>query len=217
MPAASVQVERSQMHKTARLVMGALVAMLLLALAAGPASARTRVEVSTTATLINGRLTFSAEPSEGFPTIICDLTLHSTLLRLINKIRLEHAGDITAVLTANCRNSVGGRTTVRPLVPMSVQYERINGSLPANITGGLLWVRSRFLIESEFIGLRALCLYEGLVGAESVENPVRRFTLLRRLVILLIDLRGSVSCPSLGSLQGTMTVTPSVTIRLLER
>jgi hypothetical protein len=86
------------MTRISKLILTVLAAVIALSLAAGSASSRTRVEVSTTASLVSGRLTFT---EEGRDRVISDITLHVTLLRLINKVLLEHVGDVTAVLTAN--------------------------------------------------------------------------------------------------------------------
>jgi hypothetical protein len=192
--------------------MTSLLATLLLSLGVSAAGARTRVEVSTTALLLSGRLTFN--PARLFaPDVISDVTLHVTLLRLINKVRLEHVGDITAVLTANCRSAFGATCT--PLVPMRISYGFIQGTLP-RITGILLFVSVLFLIETA--GQR--CLYEGLVGVLSPENPARNFTPLPEadLVALKPELPLTTEdCPERGELIGTFVANPLVTIRLLER
>jgi len=202
--------------KIAKLVGVVVAALLALSLAAATSSARVRVEVSTTATLISGRLTFAELPDSGFiPNIICEVTLHATLNRLIAKVRLTQAGGITAILTANCRNSFGGGATATPLAGMLVFYDSIRGTLPT-ITGGLLWTTSRFLVETSVLGSEIRCLYAGLVGAESTANPVTSQTILPNEIPLFEEHRGTRRCPERGQLRGTLRVSPEVTIRLLE-
>jgi hypothetical protein len=205
------------MRKMTTVIASALVTVLLLTLATTVASAIARLEVDTTAMLITGRLTFDEEPAGELPQIICDVTLHSTLRRLINKVRLESAGAITAVLTANCRNSIGAVARATPLTGMTIHYDSIRGTLPT-ITGGLVWVQARFLMETTFLGLAIACLYDGLVGSSSAENPVRRLTVLRTSIPLSQELpESALACPENGTLQGPLTVTPEVGITLLER
>jgi hypothetical protein len=195
-------------------VVMALTAALVMALAAGASSARTRVEVSTTAALASGRLTFT--PANNI-RIICDVTLHITLLRLIEKRLLEHAGAITAILTANPRSDLGGTTRCAPLSGMTVHYGAIGGSLP-RIDSVTLFVRSKFLIflQDPFRTILAECLYEGLVGATG-PNPISELTPSEgNQVPRIIRLRNDRNCPEEGELSGTFTVTPTVTVRLLE-
>jgi hypothetical protein len=202
------------MRNITKIITAALAAALLLSLFASTASARRRLEVSTTATLLSGRLTFT-EPVRG-DQVISDITLHVTLNRLINKIHLEHVGDITAVLTANVR-CTREPCQVTPLVPMLVAYGSIRGSLPNNIRGILLLILVAFLLLIFFF---ARCLFRGLIGAESPTNPASVFTPLRGtadLIPLWEDrLDQSEECPERGILTGSLTARPTVTIRLLE-
>jgi hypothetical protein len=193
------------------LVAACLTATAVLALTTASAGARTRVEVSTTAILATGRLTFTGTE---FAEIICDLTLHATTSRLINKVRGTLAGSITAILTANARSSIGGPTTCMALNNMFALYDSIRGSLPANITGGSLTVTGGFLISVSSIFGRIGCLYQNTILATGGENPIR----IVRVQLndpLFRTLEGT--CPSEGSMVGTMAVAPALTIRLLER
>jgi hypothetical protein len=201
------------MRKITKIITAALAAALLLSLFASTASARTRLEVSTTATLISGRLIFTG----GETTITSDVTLHVTLLRLINKIFLEHVGEITRVLIANTRCS-REPCEVIPLVPMDIGYGSIRGSLPTNIRGILLLILAAFLLL--IFNRFAQCLFRGRIGAESPTNPASVFTPLRGhdLVPLWEDeLDPFGTCPERGTLTGTLTARPTITIRLLER
>jgi len=195
----------------------ALAAMVGVALMSSAATARLRIEVSMTATLLTGRLVFT-EP-EGGLNWRCDLTLHITLLRLINKVRLEHLGDVTALLTANCRDSLGFRLQLRPLVPMAVGYESIQGMLPT-ISNVRLWILIALLLESgPFLERR--CLYRDLVMAESNGNPATSFSPVpgSDLTPLWEDRLTSRpgNCLSRKTFTGTLAASPQVTIRLLER
>jgi hypothetical protein len=202
------------MRKIIKIIMLALAAVLLLSFASSTAGARVRIEVSTTAALLSGRLTFGGE---GGTEVISDVTLHVTLLRLINKIRLEHVGDVTSVLVANCRTLIGAACAVIPLAPMRIGYGSIRGALPRIERGILLYVLAAFLLE---IGGVANCLYRGLIGAESPENPALFFTILRNgiddLVPLWEDELSFVECDRRGTLAGRLTAVPLITIRLLE-
>jgi hypothetical protein len=204
------------MSKNSKLVTAALATVLALALASVVASARARVEVSTTAILLSNRLTFA---EEGGISAISDLTLHATLLRLISKVNGSHAGDITAVLTANCRTNIGLSCKVRLLPPMGVSYHSITGTLPT-IRSVLLSIELEFLWEREAF-LQYRCLYREVIAVGSRENPVRALTFLSapaNLAPLWEDrLDMSFDCPPRGELFGTFTATPSVSIRLLER
>jgi len=194
--------------------MAAFAVMLVLSLASGMASARTRLEVSTTASLLSGSLTFTNELGV---RIISDVTLHATMLRLFNKVLLEHVGDVTAAEIANCRTNIFGlRCNVTPLVPMNVAYGAITGTLPT-ITEVLLFVYSRFLLEIGFNEpMERRCLYEGLVGAGG-RNPVRTLTPLRGNSVPLFEDRLTVeACGRRGELSGVMTARPEISVRLLE-
>jgi hypothetical protein len=197
----------------AKLLTTAVAAALLFSLTTGTASARTRLEVSTTATLLSGRLIFTG----GETTITSDITLHVTLLRLINKIRLEHVGDVTAVLIAAIRCS-REPCEIRWLVPVRIGYGSIRGSLPTNIRGILVFIDAAFLL-SMFNGF-SQCLYRGLVGAESPTNPAATFMPLpgADLVPLWEDtLDPFGSCPERWTFRSSLTARPTITIRLLER
>jgi hypothetical protein len=216
-PSASILSDRRAMRLVKQGILTVLLTGLLLSLAAGLAGARTRVEVNQTAILIMGRV--DIVPDEMFPIILCDITLHVTLLRLINKVRLEHIGEVTSILTANL-GAIGGHGMGTPrrclfLPGMRVQYNSISGTLP-NITGILLWINTLVLIEISLpiTGVSA-CLYAGLVGAAG-NNPVRSLSILNEpLMPLFRRLEGF--CPRLVFMSGVLSVVPEVTFRLLER
>jgi len=200
------------MRKLTRIIAAAFAAALVLSLAASGASARNRVEVSTTASLLSGRLTFVS----GTRNIITDVTLHATMERLIAKILLAHVGDITAVLTANCRTNIGAACEPRPLVPMLIGYGAIRGTLPT-ITGVLLLILVAFLL---LIGGFVRCLFRGLIGALSEENPARTFRPLPEHDTIPLwedDLTLIDECPREGEFTGSFVARPEISIRLLER
>jgi hypothetical protein len=199
------------MTRLNKLVLTALAAVVALSLAAGPAAARSRIEASTTAVLNSGRLTFNSNIAQA----ICDVTLHATMRRLITKIAGEPVGDITAILTANARNSIGAAAACSGLAPMRIAYGSIRGTLPT-ITGGELRVTGAFLVR---IG-NAGCLYTGTIGNISNENPIRTGTIEReprQRLFRALEEEFFRRCPAEGELLGELTFTPSVTLRLLER
>jgi hypothetical protein len=217
----------SRLHK---LIMTALAAVIFASLMAAPAAAVRRVEVSTTEVLVLIReLRFTGEESGAL--ISCDVTLHITLLRLIEKVRLSHAGSITAILTANPRSSLGGTTTCLGLRGLPVLYDSIRGTLP-DITGATLWVgettlegrtRQGFLISLRipFVG-EVRCLYAGLIRVLLPENrPAGRTNIdeTASRVSLAVDLRGSIACDRTGRLEddGNLgVIRPTISILLLE-
>jgi hypothetical protein len=200
---------RNEMRKFVKFVMVGLIAALALSLAAGASSARTRLEVSTTAALISGILIFEQEGSS--TTVTCELTLHATLRRLINKIRGELIGHVTAVLFLNCRSNFSSARVVA-LVPLLIEFLSILGSLPNNIIGIFVLIRGGFLIDS-FIR----CLYFGTIPGEARENPMRSIRSDERTRIPLSrDLGGFPACERNGRLRGTLSVSPGITVRLLE-
>jgi hypothetical protein len=215
------------MHK---LIMTALAAVILVSLMAAPAAAVRRVQVSTTAIRVSiNDLRFGAEESGA--VLSCDVTLHATLLRLIEKVRLSHAGSITAILTADPRSNLGGTTTCMGLRGLPVLYDSIRGTLP-DITGAALWVGETtlegrrgqgFLISLRipFVG-EVRCLYAGLILVLLLENrPASRTDIEERAsrVSLVTDLRGSIACDRTGRLEDERrpgTISPPIEILLLE-
>jgi hypothetical protein len=204
------------MRALVKIMLAIASAAILLSLAAGTAGARTRIEISTTAILESARLTFQGENGV---EMICDITLHSTLRRLINKIREEVVGLITAILTANIRGT-GNPRACTFLTGMEIKYGAILGSLPNGITGILFLILLKFLIESEVLFVRSACLYEGLV---SLLGALSRGVLSslgfvegRSGVALLRDLIGNGACPRSFAFRGAFTLRPPLTVRLLE-
>jgi hypothetical protein len=198
------------MHKFAKLVMAALVAAFVLSLAAGPAGARNRVEVSTTSVrATSSRLTFGGSEID----IICNVTLAGTLRRLINKRRGEPVGSFTADTVNTCSSNFGSEARADALTPMSITYGTIEGSLPSNITGGTLDTTGGFLISVRTIFGTSACLYSGTITSRS-ENPARTLRIQPNTSRLSRRLSGI--CPETGELAGSFTSTPAVTIRLLE-
>jgi hypothetical protein len=197
------------MLKLTKLIWTALAAAMVLAVAVSPASALRRIEISTTAFLAHGRITFT---ETGGASQACDVTLHITANRLINKIRGELIGHVTSTLTANPT----AFTTCRPLSPMLVMYNSIAGSLPIIEQGGRLDVRGGFLITNPFFR----CLFSGTISGTSRTNPVRTLEVSSAAGAISTEVRlelsGAGTCPAEGRLTGTMTSRPEVTIRLLE-
>lgn len=193
--------------KLRKIIAVLITAIVGLSVVAGPAWSRTRIELSTTAVLMAGRLTFTTEQA----AVICDVTFHATLLRLINKVRLEHVGDVTAVLTANARSSIGGAATCGYLPPLRIGYGSISGTLPT-ITGGEFQFTVGVLVTCIF----SACLYLGSSPFRWNENGFRTLVLEGSPAPpLFTNLSGM--CPLGYAYTGSMTVTPTVTVRLLER
>jgi hypothetical protein len=191
-----------------------LLAVAMLLLAAGLASARTRVEVSTTATQLSGRLTFTEE--EG-AQIISDVTMNGTTARSIGKVALSTVGSLTSGRQANCRTNTGEGCQFVPLFPMATRWGSISGMLPT-ITSILYFVVYRALYTSGLFSERR-CLYEGEIGVASIENPVRRVIPLvgRDLISLAEDVLTVGRCRRRRVIGGTLNVAPLVTYVLLER
>jgi len=202
------------MRISTRFIVAALAAFTMLAMIAGSASARNRIEVSpTTNELQAPRLTFA-----GTINVICDVTLNVTLLRLIVKRLGEHAGLITTGRADRCSDSFGGRPTVVVLPDMEITYSSITGTLPNGITGGTLLVTGGFEITLNILGSVRECLYFGRIGARAEENPIRRLgveTTRHGRIPLFADLRRN-NCPTSGDLRGEFRPRTAITLRLLE-
>jgi hypothetical protein len=198
----------------ARLSLAALTAALLIAVASGPAAARNRIELRPSGRVnFSGRVTFEIEPV----LLICDITLNSTMARLIQKVRNTLVGATTAGRSTNCRDTSSGTAQQIWLYPFTYAFNSITGTLPS-ITGLLLLVIGGFLIEDRTSIGDLLCLYGGTVGIEARENPIRRFTYQAGWRLALVrDLIGSLPCPSFAILNGLYSWTPEETVTLLER
>jgi hypothetical protein len=206
--------EGTAMQRAAKYFGATLAAVLLLSFATSTAGARVRIEVSTTAALLSGILTFFGE---GGVEMRSEVTLHVTLLRLINKVRLEHVGEVTSATFANCSSPFGSCVLI-PLVPMRLAFGSIRGTLPRIERGILLYILVAFLL---LIANVARCLYRGLFGVESPENPARLFRILSNgidnLLPLWEDRLTFSGCERRLTFAGTLTAVPLITIRLLER
>jgi hypothetical protein len=143
---------------------------------------------------------------ELFGNTRCDLTLEGTSRERIAKRVGAVAGTITRAPTANCRESVfGGGIEARVLVPITVAYNSILGTLP-NITGVLLTGRGGFLLRIPNVGIE--CLYEGTIGilvsvTRGVTGAIR---FLEEPIPKLIALEGG-RCTATGNLEGSGTMT----------
>jgi len=185
--------------KLSKVILTALAAVIVLSVIVAPATARNRVEVSTTAFLASGTHIFTSSAGN----VTCDITFHITARRLISKVEGSEIGQITAVLTNNIRHSGERSGECTPLPGMSLAYGGITGTLPT-ITGGTTRVNSRFRVEIDGLS----CLVEPSIPVIAVENPVGRGTIGENSSTCAIFVRGRVS--------GTVSYTPAFTIRLLE-
>jgi len=186
--------------RLSKLILTALAAVIVLSVMVAPATARNRVEVSTTAFLASGTHIFTSSAGN----VTCDITFHITARRLIAKVSGSEIGQITAVRTANIRHTGERSGSCTPLPGMEIAYGEITGTLPT-ITGGTTRVNSRFSVEID--GLT--CLVAPSIPVIAVENPVRRGRIGENSSTCAIFVRGRVA--------GTVNYTPEFQIRLLER
>ena len=201
------------MRHVRKLVVTALLAGLTLALATGTANA-TRLEVGSPGTITNtGVLTFRAS----FGNVVCPVTKLLTLHRTIAKVERTLAGYVRQItISPRCNTNdaeileEGGLQTRDARVRWHITYESFSGTLP-NITSIRLLINPvAFLISAPF----TICLYGGNALATTVGNPVRQIRVDERWPIPLVEqIEGF--CPREGFLVGALTISPTVTIRLI--
>jgi hypothetical protein len=200
------------MFRIKRLALSMAGAIALCLLTTGSASAMTRFDLGLTeltATSLSG-LTLSSETGE----VICDTTFHvSVPQKLISKLEGTTVARVTAILIANARSPSGpaectGLTT-------TYSYDSFAGTLP-NITTFTLEGVFRWLIRVRtFIGT-AECLYFGAIRMGGA-NPIRRLAILPNAIETFTDLLRNGLCPRRVSLAGEFNLSPTLTVRLLER
>ena len=202
------------MRKTTRLVVVAIGLMATSMLGTAASSARQRVEVAPAEfRLTASRLTFGGETGD----IICDVTLlgHFTALRLISKVRGSRMGFLDGNTVRNCTSNFGSGAFAEFLTVTSplLLYGSITGTLPT-ISGMLFELSIGFLKSVDTILGTIACLFIGTVGLGGA-NPIRTLSVLSNRWSLGRTLSGE--CSGAHEMAGTFTMTPSQTIRLLER
>jgi hypothetical protein len=189
------------MRNLRKLALTVMLTVAASALLAGPAAARSRIEVNPTAFSMAGRLIFLSRAGN----VSCDVTLNLTARRLISKVRESQIAVVTAVRIANAASMTVERPICQFLLPvLPLKYDSIGGTLPM-ILGG----RFQFFLAFRFGETFEPCLYQGNIPVLFPENPIRtiRFETVR--------LRNE-TCFSEAELVGEMAVTPNLTLRLLE-
>ena len=185
----------------------------VLALVAQAATANRSLSTTTTRLeAIGSAVSFRSEAM----TLICEVTLSSTLNRTWAKTRGSVIGSITDARAneRGCRSSLGtGTPRVRfnRNQPWQTTMNSFTGTLP-NITSILETVAMiDFLIEIEVFGLRTACLYSvrnvGL--ASSGERFTRGVFLLPNRGTLIFALAETLAaCPPMGELNGELNLVP---------
>lgn len=189
-------------------LLSCLIAVLILAVSTGIASANRDIGFSGLNISAAGRLTFS-EGGGGF-SVICRLTFTYTIRSVAPKARGATLGGVPIITANEC---TGGRLTVLgPVVesPWSVRYETFRGTLP-NI--------SELVLELEIGGLRgfllevffgvARCLYGGpgvRIRRTTRGNPITSMTIdSTRIIPIFSEALSGFTCPSTARLSGTLT------------
>jgi hypothetical protein len=189
----------------------AVLAVFMLTLAVGAASALRSLSISGATTLtLNTRWRLASE----FATIECNMTITKTVSRVIPKVDHILIGKITRVVTgrapeANCRSSSG---TLSNIEIRGLEREEngrilkgvILGTLP-NITGILVLIdRLQVSFTTELSGR---CGYESPERGIPELAEVNRGTLgrLRLEANRLVRLEGGIFCPRTGEWIGDLT------------
>jgi hypothetical protein len=205
------------MRTQVKLTVTALCAALALAVAASSAAANRSLEISERQfTAVSRAVTFTAEGTRGE----CPVTFTTTLARTIAKTAEIQVGQVTEfrIAVERCTSSLGSVVGMTALnvgrAPLWLTfYSSFLGTLP-NITGILLYTENT-QVQTTIAGAIE-CLYEGRVY-ELITVREGRFTELRFVTerIRLRRVRGSVFCGENGTLAGTFTLSPAISVRLL--
>lgn len=207
------------MRKANTLVLGALLAISLLALTAGSASASNGVECSPREScerITNtGLLTFT--DSFGLVEVVCGVTKILSIHRSIPKTEGALVGYVREIRIQNpCLQNESwiltteGGTPVKNANPnWHITFRGFTGTLPNILTITLLIRDARFLIRTGNVG----CLYrEGFGNAIVRGGEVREVRVEENERSSVRRLEGI--CPT-GHLSGLLTLTPAVRIRLI--
>lgn len=203
------------MRQTLKLTLVAAMAMTVLSLCAGAASANRAFAGGGPVRDISRAVTFTGP--EGL-RIICEVTLNKSFHQFINKVRGILAGTVNGGASANCTNSLLLVPTKLIILPTwHIQYNSFAGVLP-RITEVLFIIpNARFLLQIE----RTFCLYEGLVGRRTSGITgggfmVQRLIFQRGMVPLFFILEsGLIPCPPAIEIAGAFTLEPPVILNLV--
>ena len=201
------------MLRHAKLVLAALTAALLLAVAAGPASADNALSAEPSETsAVFEELTFGSP----LGNVICEVTLHVTFHESVNKVPGELAGEIeVGVSTGSCTNgdaglNVGGQRVTGLQGPYHIQYNSFEGTLPninsvtAALVGLEIWIT---------LGSTTCNANETISGTTTGGNPADGLSTSEEGIGLI---PGSFACLFMtGELIGTAGADEEITITLL--
>jgi hypothetical protein len=203
------------MAKYTRLLLGACVAILALAIAVGTASALRSIQISNPGAITGTGVRVSFEDESRFLRTVCNLTLSGRGNEKIAKRPEAVTGTITSGRTRECSAfGVAAEVLVlaEELAPFTQVYRSILGTLP-NITGvNTITRNSGFVIRA----LGRTCLYFGdaeflyVVAAGSSSRGTfgaRRIPLRRE--------GSTAECPAQGGLVGTLTFERARTVTLV--
>jgi hypothetical protein len=199
------------MAKFTRLLIGACVAVVALAMFAGSALALRSVQTSNPGAQSGTGRNVSFEEGGGFLRTVCEgLTLNGEGRERIAKTAGAEVGSITEGRTTNCRafGFVAATITVEaePRTPFNMRYNSILGTLPT-ITGILTLTEGvRFTI----IGSGRTCRYEGRAGFLIIVTREARGALVYESGDFLAAPKATIlpgsteRCPREGSLNGRL-------------
>lgn len=190
-----------------KLALLTLTVIAIGAVGATTAQASRGIRVSTSTITASGRLTLNA----GATVCNVSLTLNIPLI-LIAKVTGTNQGTVTRGSITNCSGLASSGTV---LTPINVQYRSFSGVLPRGITRiTIIAPNAGFLLNTALAGS---CLYGGAL--DNVGFPVTGGTTVSSVDFTgsstLPKVSGGPFCPATGSITGSLTVSPPVTITLL--
>lgn len=204
-----------RMRQTLKLALLATMAMAVLSIFAGTASANRGFAGGGPVRDISRAVTFTGP--EGL-RIICEVTMNKSFHQFINKVRGTLAGFVMNGISANCVNSLGLMPTNLIILPQwHIQYNSFAGVLP-RITEILFIIpNARFLLQIE----RTFCLYEGLLGRRTSGVTgggyiAQRLIFQRGMVPLFFVLEsGLIPCPPAVEVAGSFNIEPPAVFNLV--
>lgn len=188
------------MQNRGRTVLAGLAAALVIALAAGTASANTFSYSESSFDIFWTSLTFSE--SGGGVTIRCPVTLEGRFNESTVPTTLgEQVARITAATIGTCQE--GNASIVRESLPWEVTYQGFTGTLPAITSVRHYLIGAAFLVEP---GGRILCLAETSTTWPASGTATREaggnITSLSADSELPIPVTGGETCPEFGVFSG---------------
>jgi hypothetical protein len=210
------------MAKYTRLLIGACVAVVALAMVAGPALALRSIQISNPGPQTGTGVRVSFEEGGGFLRTVCEgLTLSGEGNERIPKRRGATLGLITRGETTGCRafGLFAATVTVEATreSPFTVKYESILGTLPI-ITGRLALTSG---VKFTIVGAGRTCRYAGEAGALWPVTREARGELTIETATFLANPRATVQegstreCPREGELRGSLRLERVRTITLV--